>query len=215
MTDKMAAMVKARDFVDNRKSQSGYNEEPHSSDRNVWVHATLLSGDWKSVWNKAENMPPLGWSSSSYEQGMAVISALVWIHGYSHPLPPQMELLWKKQLCSGSHRFRSFDEDRSQALENAYRAMFEANPWTKMDMTARLNQCEGVVHRRVSAIVSNTYREAYKLAALLTVACAETFKAHGKVADGDRLIMEIRKAFPRHSSFQSEIKNALTMKKGT
>ncbi|MBF0245971.1 MAG: hypothetical protein HQL31_11990 [Planctomycetes bacterium] len=220
--DKIAAMDKARKFVDHGKKKTDDDstpaclngESPCSPDRDVWVHSALLSGDWKSVWARAEKLNALGWSSSSHEQGMAVLAAMVWIHGKSIQLPPQLESLWRRQLRSGSYRFRSLDEDRSEVLESAYRTVIEANTWRKRDMTVRLNQCEGIVRQRVSVIVSNTHRGAYERAALLTVACAETFKCHGKSTDGDGLILEMRKAFPRHSSFQREMKNALAMKKG-
>lgn len=69
----------------------------------------------------------------------------------------------------------------------------------------KLNWCLSTAEARVNDIVSKQRRGAYDRAALLTAACTEILKSIK--SSEDRIFFDrIKNRFPRHSSFQAELR---------
>ena|SRR3990167_3727201 len=92
--------------------------------------------------------------------------------------------------------------------EKIQEALTSVNSGSGKDHTAVVSQVNiltGQVEARVNGIVSNQHRNAYDKAALLTTACTATLK-HINPAEATRFFNAIKNKFPRHSAFQSELR---------
>ena len=68
--------------------------------------------------------------------------------------------------------------------------------------------CISTAKKRAFSIVSNQYRRSYWKAATLIVACGEVMVSRGQQREAEALISEIASQFPRHRSFQDELRAA-------
>jgi soluble cytochrome b562 len=188
--------------------------QPDEDDAEIYVHvskstlahAYLLSRDWESAQEMSRKEKVLGWSSSNNPQGLTVICFLGLASGARPPdFPVNLFLLWDDVLeKSLGHNGHNIVLPR---LKSAYEEMF-ADASLGPQEEKLLNWSLSICRKRATAIVENQYRGSYGKAAALTVACAEVLKLRGDMQKSQAFIAEIRNQFPRHRSFQSELRTA-------
>ncbi|MGN0372599.1 MAG: hypothetical protein ACI4F3_07275, partial [Enterocloster sp.] len=70
---------------------------------------------------------------------------------------------------------------------------------------------EKIVYSRADAIVSGQYRRHYGEVAALLAVTAEIKESSGDIGAKKIIFQEYRKKYPRHSSFQAEMKSYFGM----
>ena len=120
--------------------------------------------------------------------------------------PPNLALLWDEALKNSL----DFGEEEKilPRLKEAYEEMFSNASLTEKEETL-LRWCLNTSRKRANSIVQNQYRKSYWKAATLITACAEVLKIRGEGQQGQSMIDEIRNKFPRHRSFQAELREAI------
>jgi len=174
--------------------------------KSTLAHAYLLSKDWESARKMSLTERVLGWSSSDNPQGLTVICFLGLASGTRPPdFPVNLFLLWddvlEKSLGYNGHKIIL------PRLKSAYEEMFADASLGPLEEKL-LNWSLNISRKRAAAIVGNQHRGSYGKAATLTVACAEVLKLKGDIQKSQAFIAEIRNQFPRHRSFQSELRIA-------
>jgi hypothetical protein len=176
----------------------------------VLAHAHMLGREWSAARSLAAKKAVLGWSSSENPQGAVVPVSLGILSGALPDLPPNLAQLWKWTL--GSSPSYAYSEDESldpERLEAAYQEVAKNPRLDDSEADALLHWCVDVGKRRAIAIVEGLHRKSYDKAAVLAAACAETLRARGQGDRGDALLKDLRERFPRHRSFQDELKAAV------
>ena len=183
-------------------------EAPGLIDKSVLAHAYLFAEEWEAAHQLAAREEVFGWSSSSNPQGLVVPSFLVLLSGRRpDALPPNLGQLWRQGL-QNSVGFGYTGEGTLTRLERAYTARLSTVSWSRDRQERFLAWCLDVAQRRVDAIVGNQHRGSYDKAAVLIVACAEVLRLRGDVRGAEALLDDVRNRFPRHRSFQAELKVA-------
>ena len=184
-------------------------------DSSVRVHALLLAGDWQTARPLVADQPVLGWGSSSKTQGLVLAFLLMLLSARSpDTLPQNLSLLWNDRLQFtlgydfnlGDHAQESNVAER---LKQAYAEIFPRLSASRAGESEAMDWCLNVANRRVNAIVGGQKRGSYGKAATLITACAEALHLRGKAAEANELLGQVRNRFPRHRSFQSEMKAAM------
>ena len=197
-----------------QKRPSQWYYQPDEDGAEIYVHVSkstlahsyLLSRDWESARKMSLTERVLGWSSSDNPQGLTVICFLGLASGARPPdFPVNLFLLWddvlEKSFGYNGHKIIL------PRLKSAYEEMF-ANASLGSLEEKLLDWSLNISRKRAVAIVGNQHRGSYGKAATLTVACAEVLKLRGDIQKSQAFITEIRNQFPRHRSFQSELRMA-------
>lgn len=175
------------------------------------AHAYVLAGECHEAHRLIANDPVLGWSHGKNPQGLVVSFSLVLLSGRpSDALSSNLEGLWQSVLQSslGLH-WASRQDDVLQRLVPAYAECLRKASLRRDEQDKMLSACLDIAKRRVDEIVSNQYRDSYNKAAMLIVACAEVLRLRGEEEGARELLDEVRARFPRHRSFQAELKVAV------
>ena len=188
-------------------------------ERPVWVkksllaHAYLLSGDWDAAHRLVAGEQVLGWSGSENPQGLVVSFFLAALSGKSPGvLPVNLKQLWEQTLRDSSGLgfwAEERENEKFQRLMRVYEERLSEVSLSSAQQEKFLSWCLNIAKKRVHAIVSNQHRGSYDKAAILITACAELLRLRGKGEEANSLLEEVRNSFPRHRSFQSELKAAM------
>lgn len=171
------------------------------------AHAYLLSRDWESAHALVVKENELGWSQSSNPQGLVVICFLGLASGKRPSVfPPNLSLLWNNAL-EDSLGYDGDTEAILPRLKSAYDSMFSKASLGQREESL-LDWCLNTSKKRINSIVQNQHRRSYWKAATLTIACSEVLNLRGKAQEAQGIFEEIRGKFPRHSSFQAELRTA-------
>lgn len=190
-------------------------ESPAWIEKSVLAHAHLLAGDWEAAQRLAVGRVP-EWSEYENPQGLIVSCFLVLLAGRRRgALPPNLAEMWQEELQdsirSESGLSNAGDKGGKSLLDRLKQAYAERLPGLRLsadEKAVMLSCCLKRAKQCVRAIVSNKQRAAYKRAAVLVAACAETLRRRGQEKDADRLLKFMRDRYPRHHSFQAELKKA-------
>ena len=181
-------------------------EAPAGIDKSVLAHAYLFAEEWDAAYQLAAREEVLGWSSSNNPQGLVVSFFLVLLSGRRpDALPPILAQLWPQGL-QNSIGFGYTGEGILTQLERAYTERLSTVSLGRDRQEQFLTWCLDVAQRRVNAIVGNQHRGSYGKAAVLIAACAEVLCLRGDAGRADALLNDVRNRFPRHRSFQAELK---------
>lgn len=172
--------------------------------QSLLLHVYLLANDIKNAFALAQTGETLGWSSSSNPQPFFVAYTFVSCNKSSDTLPPFLQRFWDSALRSSLYEGwgSKIQETVVEKLVNIYGQL-----QNNKDIHEHLSWCINVAEQRINDIVKNGHRKAYEKAAALTVVCTEVFGLIGETKKAVNLYTKIQKAFPRHSSFQKELKN--------
>ena len=188
-------------------------ESPALPSKAALAHACLFAGDLDAARTLAAHEQALGWSSGENTQGLIVPYFLGLSSGRSFTaLPPNLAQIWQAGLqTSAGYMTGGGGESVLQRLQRIYAVGPVETSLSRNAQEVFLAWCLDVARQRVESIVSNQRRGSYGKAATLTVACAEALRLRGNASSGNAFLETIRTRFPRHSSFQAELRAAIVL----
>lgn len=191
---------------------------PIQVDRSVLAHAHLLGGEWDAARELVAGDQVLGWSTGGRAQALVMSFFLVALSGKTpDEVPTNLRQVWRRALGS-IDVFSRFSEqlgttseglNLSERLDSLYSELLlnsEALPEDKQQ--AYLDWCLDLAKQRVDGIVRGQHRRSYNKAAELVTACTEVLRLRGNEQQARALLEGVRSRYPRHSSFQREMRAA-------
>ena len=182
-------------------------ESPAYPDSSLLMHAYLFSHNYEDAFKLAQQGTVLGWSSNSNPQPIFIGFCLARAANQSlTALPRVLKSFFQGILLKSSDGFYDDESqnDLFRKLEKIYTKLLIQTPLMPQEI---LNWCLQTAEERICGIVSKQHRGAYDRAALLTIACTELLQRIEPV-EAARFHSKIKNRFPRHSAFQTELRQA-------
>ena len=181
----------------------------------------FYTGDFGTAKQASKNPSgSLGWSSSFIDRGIR----LFLLYLYENPQPSKAASSVAQQvgfvddpLSYASMHFESAVAEESRARKvstfwNYFQRWKQYFPMENNERKKYLAWAEKIVYSRADAIVSGQHRGHYHEVAVLLALTAENKEAMGVQGARQEIFAEYRKKFPRHSSFQGEMKSYFGLK---
>lgn len=203
-----------------RENTIGYLENPELRRNTItdseYDTLSFYVGDFESA--KAASRNPkgsLGWSTRFIQKGIR----LFLLYLYEKPLPSKAaeEIAGvvgfsDKEEAPYAMGFESEIAEESRRLKtsifwNYFRRWKQYFPMTAEEKASYLSWAERTVHSRAEAIVGGQHRGQYGEVARLLAMLGEVKEDMGIKGARQTIFTEYKKKFPRHSSFQAEMKN--------
>lgn len=175
----------------------------------------FYTGDFEAARLASKNPHgSLEWSSSFIRQGIR----LFLLYLYEKPLPTQAAALAAADVgfqddteISHVMGFESeiIEESRRNKTSVFWNYFQRWKPYFQMGQEERgryLKWAENIVRGRADAIVGGQHRKQYGEAALLLALAADVKESMGRKGAKQAIYAEYKRKFPRHSSFQGEMK---------
>lgn len=229
-TEKMAKTYGLRGREVLEKKQKGNQEFSYKNselNRNImsdheYYQLVFYTGDFSTVKNISKNpKESLGWSSSFIDYGIR----LFLLYLYNRPFPSTAA----KSIASyiGFHdekerkNLLKFETDiQSECQEhkvtefwNYFQRWKTYFPIEKTECEKYLIWAESIVYKRADAIVSGQHRSHYGEVAELLAIVGEIKESIGMQGTKRYIYEQYRKKFPRHSSFQGEMRAYFNIQK--
>lgn len=207
-----------RDRIKGNQGDFGRNEELRQNVMGDYGYHTLCfyTGDFEKVKEVSKNpQKSLGWSDSFIHYGIR----LILLYLYQEPLPSKAAA-----AIAGYVGFRDI-EDSEETLDFENGMMEESRKcktsmfWNYFQRWKQyfsmeenkqkeyLDWAERIVYDRTDAIVGGQYRNHYGEVAILLAIVAEIKESMGVQGAKREIFAEYKRKFPRHSSFQAEMKS--------
>ncbi len=181
----------------------------------------FYTGDFGTAKQASKNPSgSLGWSSSFIDRGIR----LFLLYLYENPQPSKAASSVAQQvgfvddpLSYASMHFESAVAEESRARKvstfwNYFQRWKQYFPMEQNERKKYLAWAEKIVYSRADAIVSGQHRSHYHEVAVLLALTAENKEAMGVQGASQEIFAQYRKKFPRHSSFQGEMKSYFGLK---
>lgn len=181
----------------------------------------FYTGDFGTAKQASKNPSgSLGWSSSFIDRGIR----LFLLYLYENPQPSKAASSVAQQvgfvddpLSYDSMHFESAVAEESRARKvstfwNYFQRWKQYFPMEQKERKKYLAWAEKIVYSRADAIVSGQHRSHYHEVAVLLALTAENKEAMGVQGARQEIFAQYRKKFPRHSSFQGEMKSYFGLK---
>ncbi len=181
----------------------------------------FYTGDFGTARQASKNPSgSLGWSSSFIDRGIR----LFLLYLYENPQPSKAASSVAQQvgfvddpLSYASMHFESAVAEESRARKvsifwNYFQRWKQYFPMEQNERKKYLAWAEKIVYSRADAIVSGQHRSHYHEVAVLLALTAENKEAMGVQGARQEIFAQYRKKFPRHSSFQGEMKSYFGLK---
>ena len=181
----------------------------------------FYTGDFGTAKQASKNPSgSLGWSSSFIDRGIR----LFLLYLYENPQPSKAASSVAQQvgfvddpLSYASMHFESAVAEESRARKvstfwNYFQRWKQYFPMENNERKKYLAWAEKIVYSRADAIVSGQHRSHYHEVAVLLALTAENKEAMGVQGARQEIFAQYRKKFPRHSSFQGEMKSYFGLK---
>ena len=176
----------------------------------------FYSGDFETVKNASKNpQGSLGWSSCFIRRGIRLF--LLYLYEKESPSNAAMAIAQSVGFDDDTDQYctlyfeNAFTEESRKNKTSLFWIYFKRwKQYFPMDMQERkkyLDWAAKIVRSRADAIVSGQHRGQYRDVAILLAMTAEIKEDMGTQGAMQELYLEYKKKFPRHSSFQAEIKN--------
>ena len=176
----------------------------------------FYTGDFKKV--KAVSKNPersLGWSENFIPYGIR----LILLYLYEKPLP--------SKAAKGAAAYVGFYDEKDTGFQmdferdiaeessrlkvstfwNYFQRWKKYYQMTEKEKNAYFIWAEQIIYRRADAIVSGQYRRHYGEVAELLALVAEIKENRGESGARQMIYLQYKKKFPRHSSFQTEMRD--------
>lgn len=181
----------------------------------------FYTGDFDTA-KKASKNPSgsLGWSSSFIDRGIR----LFLLYLYENPKPSKAAAMVAQEVgfaedadSYNAMRFERAIVEESRKLKvstfwNYFQRWKQYFPMGQDERKKYLAWAEEIVYSRADAIVSGQHRSHYWEVAVLLALTAEDKEAMGVQGARQEIFAEYKKKFPRHSSFQGEMKSYFGLK---
>ena len=199
------------------------NKELCQNQIGKWNYYELCfyTGDFGTAKQASKNPSgSLGWSSSFIDRGIR----LFLLYLYENPQPSKAASSVAQQvgfvddpLSYASMHFESAVAEESRARKvsifwNYFQRWKQYFPMEQNERKKYLAWAEKIVYSRADAIVSGQHRSHYHEVAVLLALTAENKEAMGVQGARQEIFAQYRKKFPRHSSFQGEMKSYFGLK---
>ncbi len=223
-TEKMAERygITGKEVLKNRvKGNQEYYRSNRELRKNVigdygYYILSFYMGDFEKV--EAASVNPkgsLGWSTSFIRYGIR----LMLLYLYEKPLPSKAaasisayigfaedkdydDLMdFEREIAEESH------ERKVSIFWNYFQRWKRYFPMEQSMRRKYLTWAEKIVYSRADAIVSGQHRNQYREVAVLLAMIGEIKEDMGEQGAKKEVFMEYKRKFPRHSSFQSEMKD--------
>lgn len=177
---------------------------------------SFYTGDFQKV--KAASKNPqgsLGWSSSFIRYGIR----LILLYLYEKPLPSKAaagiagyvgfpdENDWSLQMDFESEIAQESRRLKISTFWNYFQRWKKYFQMSQKERNTYFAWAEKIVYSRADAIVSGQHRRHYGEAAELLALVAEIKESMGETGAKQMIFQEYKKKFPRHSSFQAEMRS--------
>ena len=196
-----------KDYAKNNFENNDGVESAAYFSTSLLMHAYIFSKNYEEAFKLAQKGKVLGWSSSDNPQPLFVGFCLAKAAKQKeNTLSVSLKTLLGNILNNSLGWLSGkSDTDLFLELEKIYMALLSESPPISSTM---FDWCLKTAETRIDHIVSNQHRGAYDRAALLTVACTEALKL---INPDEAMIFfnRIKNKFPRHSSFQAQLKQAM------
>ncbi len=223
-TEKMAERygITGKEVLKNRvKGNQEYYRSNRELRKNVigdygYYILSFYMGDFEKV--EAASVNPkgsLGWSTSFIRYGIR----LMLLYLYEKPLPSKASasisayigfaedkdyddlMDFEREIAEESH------ERKVSIFWNYFQRWKRYFPMEQSVRRKYLTWAEKIVYSRADAIVSGQHRNQYREVAVLLAMIGEIKEDMGEQGAKKEVFMEYKRKFPRHSSFQSEMKD--------
>lgn len=187
-----------------------------------YYQLVFYTGDFSTVKNISKNPEgSLGWSSSFIDYGIR----LFLLYLYNRPFPTKSaqniasyigfsDEKERKNLLKFETEIQSeCQEHKVSEFWNYFQRWKKHFPMGKAEHEKYLTWAENIVHKRADAIVSGQHRSHYDEAAGLLAIVGEIKEDTGMQGAKRCIYEQYRKKFPRHSSFQSAMRDYFNVQK--
>ena len=180
----------------------------------------FYTGDFAAAKEASKNPEgSLGWSGRFIRYGIR----LFMLYLYDEPLPsiaisnlagdidyagdsePQHLLDFEREIIEESR------ELKISTFWNYFQRWKRHFPMSKEEKRAYVKWAEEIVYGRADAIVAGQHRGHYKESAVLLAAIAEIKESMGETGAKSEIFLQYKRKFPRHSSFQAEMKKYFSL----
>ena len=178
----------------------------------------FYTGDFEKVKQISKNpQGSLGWSGRFVRYGIS----LFLLYLYEKPLPSKAAAAIAGRVGFGeeeepdgmlkfeSEIIRESRENGTSVFWNYFQRWKVYFPMEQKERKRYLNWAEKIVHKRADAIVGGQHRRHYADVAALLAMAAEVREDMGEPGAMREVFAEYKGKFPRHSSFQAEMKDFL------
>ena len=224
----MRAIHSCRAFSDDSYGKNNDYEHPYETHREMSRNSMddgkrfllrFLSGDFDAAMEQcAEVRQGLGWTGHVIKCGIPLfLLLLLQSDTLSAGCREQLKTVayemgfqkkdYEKGLCreSGSQE-QSVGSEDVDVLEEAF-SKWKARQAVSADQAEKyLAQINRLISMRVKAIVSGQHRGYYESVAALAAALGEVKESRGELFAKDRILLDYRAEFPRHSSFHAALR---------
>ncbi|OYZ37946.1 MAG: hypothetical protein B7Y25_02715 [Alphaproteobacteria bacterium 16-39-46] len=216
--ERTALLKKASEVINShmknpfKDRSSGWEKDlidvPSCPSQSVLVHAYLISNEENKAFQLAQLGGSLGWQLRDNPQPLFVAYCFARAtKQISENLPSSLKRLWRETLektCEKGWEESDFQIFPLEDVQKIYSDLFLHRGDIDVKM---ILWCLKASQKRIRDIVGNQHRGAYGRAALLTGACVEVLSALSYKQKAFKFFNIIKEEFPRHSAFQSELKN--------
>lgn len=180
-----------------------------------YYRLSFYMGDFEKVKTVSKNPEgSLGWSSSFIHDGIR----LFLIYLYEKPLPSKAAASIAASIgfmdANGEQKLMRFEKDIQEESRkhkvsefwNYFQRWKKHFPMAEEERKGYLTWAEKIVYSRADAIVSGQHRNHYGEVAGLLAIVGEIKESMGMSGAGREIFAQYKSKFPRHSSFQKEMK---------
>lgn len=185
-------------------------ETPSYFEKSLLLHGYFFAKKESASFNLVSKKKELGWSYGSQLQPIFIAICFFQIMPINklREASKNFQIFWKYYFSS-SKKWDIYQDNYNMEEDicSAYEKL-KNNEKHRFDSKA-IEWCFEISKKRISSIVSNQHRGAYDRAALLTGVCFDVLQSIGKSEEAVKFYSNIKNQFPRHTSFQKELKNIM------
>lgn len=175
----------------------------------------FYTGDFKTVWQASKNpQGSLGWSGRFISRGIRLFLLYLYENavpseaakivarevGFSDEMEPRDTMKFESEMLEESRR------NNTSLFWNYFQHWKSYFPMEEKERKQYLSWAEKIVYSRAGAIVGGQHRRHYGDVAVLLAMVADIKEGMGVKGAKTEIFAEYKKKFPRHSSFQGEMK---------
>lgn len=182
----------------------------------MYYTLSFYTGDFQTAMHASKSFKgSLGWSSHYIRKGIR----LLLLYLYEKSLPSKAVDFVANEVgffdSNESSHALDFENEiaeesrkcRTSIFWNYFQRWKPYFPMSEEEKAAYLAWAEPLVRSRAAAIVGGQHRKQYGEVAALLAVLGEVKESRGEQGAKEKLFAEYKMKFPRHSSFQSEMKN--------
>ncbi len=229
-TEKMANVygMRGREVLDKRlKGNQAFGHRNSELNRNImgdyeYYRLLFYTGDFDGVKNISKNPEgSLGWSSSFIKDGIRLF--LLYLYDRSLPSKSAKSIASyigfpdeknPKNLLKFEREIQNeCQEHKVSEFWNYFQRWKKYFPMEEKERRKYLTWAEKIIYKRADAIVSGQHRNHYGEVAVLLAIVGEIKEDMGMQGAGRDIYEQYKKKFPRHSSFQGQMKDYFNITK--